>query len=136
MPKTKDLNLAKYGISQALYRELLWFCLQYKEKRAKLSSCYGLSAVSYNIPVKGSWVSDPTARKAELAEVFKADLDMIDLIAKSVCPNQTQLFLQSITEQHITYTTIRMHGFKMAHGEFNKKRQYFFYLLAIRMKKI
>ena len=33
MSRKRDLELAKYGISKWKYRELLYFCMQYQEKR-------------------------------------------------------------------------------------------------------
>ena len=137
MPKTKDLKLDQYDIGQALYRELLWFCLQYGEKKMKLRTVYGLRAVSYDkVGGRSSGLSDPTARTAEIAEIYRNDIDMIDYCAKAVCPYQTKLFLRTVTERHTTYTTIRMQGFKMSQGEFNRRRRHFYYLLAERLRKI
>ena len=43
MPNTRDLSLDEYGISKARYRELYYFCLQYKEMVAEKNDCYSLS---------------------------------------------------------------------------------------------
>jgi len=35
MPQNRDINLNNYNISKNAYRELLYFCLQYPEKKIK-----------------------------------------------------------------------------------------------------
>ena len=48
----KDLSLEKYGISQNRYRELMYFCLQYKEWQDSID--YGMKGIAIDGMPRGS----------------------------------------------------------------------------------
>ncbi|WMI82193.1 hypothetical protein [Anaerotignum sp. MB30-C6] len=74
MAKERDLQLLGYDISENRYRELKYFCRQYKEKQKKLASITELSSPQFGT-VRGGVFSDKTAnvaiKKARLAEEMK-----------------------------------------------------------------
>lgn len=73
------LRLAdEYGISPNRMRELRAFCLQYEEKKAKLSQLYTLSSAPPEVPVMGGTSGKPTESKAILAVQLKSDIKLID----------------------------------------------------------
>ena len=52
MSNKRDLNLEEFGISLSRYRELYYFCQQYREKKEELQRCYSVT-------------SEPTSKRSE-----------------------------------------------------------------------
>ena len=67
MPSKRDISLSKYDISKERYRELYYFCQQYKEKKERLKDCYSIGSPSLSDTPKGGCTSDVVARQAENA---------------------------------------------------------------------
>ena len=44
MSNKRDLNLEEFGISLSRYRELYYFCQQYREKKEELQRCYSVTS--------------------------------------------------------------------------------------------
>lgn len=74
MAKERDLKLLDYDISDNRYRELKYFCRQYKEKQKKLRSITEISSPKFGIHTKGG-ISDRTGniaiKKVRLADEIK-----------------------------------------------------------------
>lgn len=77
-----SLKLAKYGVSEWRYRELQYFCYQYKEKKAMAERCLHPSAVRLDREGRGGDVSDPTAAAMIKRERLLADVEAIEVCAK------------------------------------------------------
>lgn len=88
MPRTYQLNLKGYNISDARQRELKAFCEQYDEKKQKLRDLYSLSSPPFDAPVQGGLPGNPTEQKAIKAQKLQHDIDLIDGCLKKVMENQ------------------------------------------------
>ena len=131
----RELNMKKYSISSARYRELKAFCEQYSEWKDRLISMQALSAVQYSDmpgnPNKG--VSDTTGTRAidriELEKKCKLIEDVADLagadlaryIIANVCDNKGINYLKS-------------QGLMIERSGFYHRRRKFFCILD-KMKK-
>lgn len=64
--RLRDLTWGDYGIDESRYRELKYFCLQYRSKKREAAQVgeYGLSGISYDGNGGGGSVSDPTMTAA------------------------------------------------------------------------
>ncbi len=127
-----DLRLDKYGISRDLYRELKWFCRQYRAKLSEVNSCRELCATANDGMPRASGVSDPTARKAERAIFIRRDIATIE---------QAAIATDSVVYQHIikhVVDGIPIHMLAVPCGErqFKQMRRIFFWELANRLGKL
>lgn len=81
MPDKRDLNLEKYGISKYRYRELLNFCMQYDEKKARLSSLCSLSSPRIYGAGGTNALSRPTEDTAVKKMKLEKELELIEQCA-------------------------------------------------------
>jgi len=88
MAKKRDSNLTEYGISEFAYREMLYFCMQYGEKKDELNRLYCVNGVRYDRQFVNSGCNDIVFEKALRAIMIKEEIDMIETAAKD-----TDLFL-------------------------------------------
>lgn len=97
MGKERDLQLSEYGISDNRYRELKYFCRQYKEKQKRLRSITELSSPQFGAKRVGG-ISDRTAnvaiKKAQLADEIK----MIEQAAVEVDGELYSYILKNVTD--------------------------------------
>ncbi|MBR5467726.1 MAG: hypothetical protein IKU80_00695, partial [Firmicutes bacterium] len=82
MARKRDSNLLEYGISEFAYREMLYFCMQYGEKKEELGRIYSVSGTRCDRQkVKGK-CGDIVFEKAAKAIMLKEEIDMIEVSAK------------------------------------------------------
>ena len=126
--KKRDLILDDFGITQNTYRELYYFCRQYQEKKQKLNSMIGLSAVSYGGMPHGSDISDPTVRQAIIRESCLCDVEQIEsaLLEATDCRAHYTALLKNVT-QGIRFDNLTVF---CGRNQFFRMRRKFFFILA------
>lgn len=77
MPNNRDLRLEKYDISTNRYRELKYFCMQYREKQSRLRSITEIASFSGDCNSSGK-ISDRTANVAMQRMQLEKDIDLIE----------------------------------------------------------
>lgn len=83
MPTKHDkfnLALDQYNIDRNRYRELYYFCKQYRQFKKQLSAIRGgfNSSMSDGMPRAQGGHSDPTAMRAQKAELLQSKIDRIE----------------------------------------------------------
>ncbi len=78
MRKNRDLKLQKHNISANHYRELKYFCKQYREKQSQLHSITELSSPSFDSAGGGNKLSDRTGDTALRRVQLERDLEIIE----------------------------------------------------------
>ena len=126
MPWRKDIKLQNYHISRDAYRELLYFCRQYDDKRRALQEIRSLNVKAQTVMPRGNATSDPTAQAAERAAKLSADCDMIELAAKEADPDIARHLLLNVTRGASYYSM----DVPASESTFNRARRRFYYLLA------
>jgi hypothetical protein len=126
MPWRKDIKLQDYHISRDAYRELLYFCRQYDEKKRELQRLRGLNIKSPDGMPRGGGISDPTAEAGARAAKLSADCDMIELAAKEADPDIARYLLLNVTRGASYYSM----DVPASESTFNRARRRFYYLLA------
>jgi len=76
--KERDLKLQSYNISDNRYRELKYFCKQYREKQSQLRSITELSSPRFDSAGGGNKTSDRTADTACRRTQLQRDIEMIE----------------------------------------------------------
>ena len=115
MPSKRDISLSKYDISKERYRELYYFCQQYKEKKERLKDCYSIGSPGLSDTPKGGCTSDVVARQAEAIEQCAVAAD----------PEIYQYVIKSVTEG-VKYEFLKVPA---SRKKFYRARRKFFYLL-------
>lgn len=128
--RNRPLSLDEYGISPNRYRELLYFCRQYGEKRKKLATTRGLDAVANDGMPHGNAISDPTAKKADAALKLREDIALIEDTARDVDPVNWTALLRNVTEC-TQYEYMQVYS---GRRQFYEARRKFFWLLDQRKK--
>lgn len=90
---TKD-----YDISKNKYRELKYFCLQYKEKKDRIRSMCYISAVQVTGMPHGSGISNPTAQQGEEIAELKRDIELIEQTAIATDSELYQYIIENVTK--------------------------------------
>lgn len=124
--RTYNLKLDKYNISNAMYRELLYFCRQYDDKKQRAAHARRVCAVSIDGLPHGTGVGDPTASRAAHAERLQRDVDLIDRTAQEAAGTLAPYLLRNVT-RGIPYNCL---GAPCGKNMFWNMRKRFFYLLA------
>lgn len=129
MPNKRDLKLDEYGISKFAYRELSNFCLQYEDKKNKISDLHN----PYNSPqITGmphaSGISNPVEQAALKAEQLSRDVELIKRTVEETDIGIAEAILKNVT-QGIQYDYMEV---PCGRRQFYTKRRKFFYLLAIK----
>ena len=124
MSRKRDLELAKYGISKWKYRELLYFCMQYQEKRHMIN--YGLGAVNQDGMPKGNKTSDLTGGNAISNVQLQSDVEVIEQTAIQTDADLYPYILKNVTEG-IAYEYMDIPCGRRA---FYEMRKLFFYYLS------
>ncbi len=131
------IKLDRYGISDAAYKELRSFCLQYDEKLARLNDAYSLKSPNLSGMPHGSGISDPTERAAELAEKYRNDIDLIENTAKEVDPELAPFLIKNVTSEKCMLWVLKTrYGMEVSEKTFYKKRREFYYRLALKKQII
>lgn len=137
MPNKKDIKLDKYGISKLAYRELYNFCLQYEEKKEKLSNIRSLKVQKLSNMPHGTSIGDPTGRNAVLAAQLSGDCELIEQCAIAVGGMFYPWLFDGVTVEHCSYEVMNNDDFyrgKIPIGinTYYRMRRQFFWLLAIK----
>lgn len=133
MPKRKDIKLDAYNIGRYAYREMLFFCLQYNDKKRELACLlhpYSSPTIT-DMPHSNS-IGDPTGKNAVKAATLSKDIEMIEQSAIEACPEEYEYLLTAVTNEDVKWHYLRFKGMKMNEKEFAKRRRIFFFLLAKR----
>lgn len=124
-----NLRLEKYGLSPDVVTELRGFCWQYKEKKQKINSMVGLSAVSITGLPSGGGISDTTERQAERREKYINDVELIESSAMAACNDSKPMYdclMRNITEKK----AFNFIPAPCSKNTFTLCRHKFFYILA------
>lgn len=126
------ISLERYGISKAAFEELRGFCLQYPEKKAKVTDALSIKSPNLSgMPHSGN-VSDPTARAGESIAKWQEDIDLIEKTAKEVDEFLAPWILKSVTLDIPAWSLITNYNMPATEKFFGLKRRQFYYLLALK----
>ena len=123
----KDLSVVKkYGISKARYRELMYFCMQYREMREKIE--YGVHSVLSDGQPHGNSIGNPTEAQAIRNAQYIHNIRIIEESAKESSPELWKYILQSVTEG----TAFEYMDVPCGRHQFYNARSKFFYRLSLK----
>lgn len=122
----KDLSLGKYNISKAKYRELLYFCMQYKEWQDSID--YGMKGMVNDGMPHGSSTGNPTEAQAIKNGQILEKCRLIENTARDADIRIWRYILQNVTEG----TPYEYLEVPVGRRQFYEARKKFFYLLAER----
>lgn len=77
--RLRDMTWDDYGITKNRYRELLYFCRQYSEKKQRIG--YGLKAVDSDGMPRGNSTGNPTETSAMQNAILHKDVELIEQAA-------------------------------------------------------
>lgn len=126
MSRERDLKLEKYRISGNRYRELKYFCRQYREKQARLRELTEVAAAAMQEGGRNGKVSDITADTAIRREALQKDLDSIEQAAMETDAELYGYIIRNVTDG-IPYEYL---GVPMGRRQFYKMRRKFFFILS------
>ena len=104
--RLRDMTWEDYGISKYRYRELKAFCLQYPEKKEKLS--YGLTSVAGDGSGQSGKIGRPTDSQAIHNEHYARDISMIEQSAIAASADIYPWIIASVTED-LNYEELLAH---------------------------
>ena len=84
-----------YGISRNRYKELEAFCLQYEEKKSKISR--GINAVTIDGMPKGNYKQNTLEANAVRNVILQKDCEMIEQAAIAAAPDIYPYIIKSVT---------------------------------------
>lgn len=124
MAKERDLQLMDYNISDNRYRELKYFCRQYKEKQNRLHSISELLSPQFGMR-RGGTVSDRTSSIAIKKGQLSDEIKMIEQAALETDGELYGYILKNVTDgvpyEYLDVPTSR--------SGFYALRRRFFYIL-------
>lgn len=144
MPNKRDLNLRKYGISKARYKELYNWCLQYKEWRDRLeNNTHALKGQQITGMPFGGGVSDSTANLAIKREYWSKECELLEQTVieavgevwedDCVDGNMEKMFtlmIKAIVEDYRYTYMDQVLDIPCSRDKFNDIRRYFYFLLS------
>lgn len=131
--RTYNLRMDKYHISNAMYRELLYFCRQYDDKRQRAALARGLTASAADGMPRGAGTGEQTAMRAAKAMRLQRDVDLIDRTAREAAGEALAPCLLRNVTRGIPYSCL---GAPCGKNMFWSVRKKFFYLLAEKKEMI
>lgn len=93
--RLRDMTWDDYGISRNRYKELEAFCLQYEEKKSKISR--GINAVVNDGMPKGNYKQNTLESNAIRNAMFQKDCEMIEQAAVAAAPDIYSYIIKSVT---------------------------------------
>lgn len=93
--RLRDMTWEDYGISKNRYDELRAFCLQYEEKKSKISR--GVGNINYDGMPKGNYKENPLERMAIRNVTYQKDCEMIEQAAMAASSEFYQYIIKSVT---------------------------------------
>lgn len=133
MARERDIAMQRYEISKYRYRELKYFCLQYREKKDALSQMRGLSGVRLTGVPGGGGIQDPTLREAEKTERLRRDTELIERTAQEADRANAQSLIANVTTPNMPYEYLMVIG---GRRQFYEARRKFFWLLDRKLAKM
>ena len=125
MPNKKDLRLEKYNISTNRYRELKYFCMQYREKQSKIRSITEISSPPIGESV-GKKTVDRTSDIAIQRMQLESDMKMIEQAAENADKELSPYIISNVVDG-IPYEYL---GAPVGRRQFYQSRRKFFYILS------
>ncbi|MEA5057264.1 MAG: hypothetical protein VB047_06870 [Anaerotignum propionicum] len=126
--KERDLKLQSYNISDNRYRELKYFCRQYREKQSQLRSITELSSPSFSGTGVGNKTSDRTADTACKRAQLQRDIEIIEQSAIEADCEIYQYIISNVVDS-IPYQYL---GVPTGKNQFYKARRNFFTFLSLK----
>lgn len=128
----RKINEDKYGISDRRYKELVYFCLQYREWKKWLKDNQGmLAGHQCDILPKGEGGhSDPVAMLAIKREKLLGKCRVLEMAAEEASPLLARYIIRHVTDGNVTYRYLSM-VLKMPCGtkKYYEARRKFFWIL-------
>ena len=124
LAKERNLQLLDYDISDNRYRELKYFCRQYKEKQRILRSITELSSPQFQV-TRGDAISDKTAKIATKKAQLTDDIKIIEQAALEADGELYAYLLKNVTDG-VAYEYLDI---PVSRAGFYALRRRFFYLL-------
>jgi len=125
MKKDRDLKLQNYNISPYRYRELKFFCKQYREKQLQLRSITELSSPVFGSMGGGGKTSDRTADTAIKRAQLQRDISIIEQSAIEADSEIYQYIITNVVDG-IPYQHL---GAPCSSSTFKRRKKFFFILL-------
>jgi len=123
--KERVLKLQSYNISDNRYRELKYFCRQYREKQSQLWSITELSSPRFDSAGGGNKTSDRTADAAIRRAQLQRDIEIIEQAAIEADVEIYQYIISNVADG-IAYEYL---GVPASIASFYRKRREFFWIL-------
>lgn len=120
------MKLDKYRISGNRYRELKYFCRQYREKQARLRELTEVAAAAMQEGGRNGKVSDVTADTVIRRETLQKDLDSIEQAAMETDAELYGYIIRNVTDG-IPYEYL---GVPCSRASFFRIRKKFFWILS------
>ena len=126
--RTWDIRLDDYHISRDAYRELLYFCRQYDDKKRKAAEIRLLKVTAPDGMPRGRRTSDTTAQAAEKAARLSNDCSQIEQAAEEAAGDLAPYILLNAT-RGVSYYAMDIPA---SERTFNRLRRKFYFCLAVR----
>ncbi len=126
MGKERDLKLQSYNISDNRYRELKYFCRQYREKQSQLRSITELSSPSFSRAGGGNKTSDRTADTAVRRAQLQKDVEIIEQSAFEA-DGEIYAYIMDNVVDGVAYEYLDI---PMSRASFFRRRKKFFEILS------
>ena len=126
MPKERDLKLEQYNISANRYRELKYFCRQYREKQSQLRAMTEIGSPAMQEGRGSGKAADTTASIALRRAGLERDLQMIEQAAIEA-DDQIYSYLISNAVDGIPFEYL---GVPIGRRKFYEMRRKFFFILS------
>lgn len=128
--RIRDMTWEDYGISKNRYDELRAFCLQYEEKKSKISR--GIGSMNYDGMPKGNYKGNPLESKAIRNVMYQKDCEMIEQAAIAASSEIYPYIIKSVTND-LSYRFIeydeKLGRIPVGINEFYGYRRLFYYYL-------
>ena len=121
-----DIKLDEYQISRNAYRELKYFCLQYREKLERIKDISSGKAITYTGMPHATAPGNPTVRTAEKLEPLRQDIELIEQTAIEASAELYQYLIKNVG-YGIPYELLCV---PCGRNQFYKTRRKFFFLLS------
>mgnify|MGYP000022507874 FL=1 len=130
--RLRDMTWEDYGISKNRYAELKAFCLQYEEKKSKISR--GIGAMSYDGMPKSNYKENPLETKAIRNVTYQKDCEMIEQAAIAASADIYPYIIKSVTND-LSYRFIeydeKLGRIPIGINEFYAYRRLFYHYLDL-----
>lgn len=130
--RIRDMTWEDYGISKNRYDELRAFCLQYEEKKSKISR--GIGSMNYDGMPKGNYKGNPLESKAIRNVMYQKDCEMIEQAAIAASSEIYPYIIKSVTND-LSYRFIeydeKLGRIPVGKTEFYAMRREFYHFLDL-----